>query len=316
MISLNTYSFGIGMGLVKGTKKKKFQDFVKFLKKNKLSKIEFPIDYFSKKENRKIDFYFKLLKKSKVHPIIDLEDLDKEIVRHLVKLNKFFNYEIIRIKMSNFFGGNRYLVKNFKKTQKNFIRKLKESVKLIENSKLKFAIENHQDLNSRELIEIIKKTSKKYVGINWDIANSLATIETPDEFFQNAKKFIINVHSKDYKIIMTNNGFFLKRCIIGEGVVDFKKYIKYFKKNKINLSIELGAQISRHCNFRNKEFIKSHNLSKSKIKKFDIYLKSKSINENPFTEWELYKNVKKSYKSEINDVKKSIRYIKDLYEKQ
>ena len=46
MISLNTYSFGIGMGLVKGTKKKKFQDFVKFLKKNKLSKLEFPIDYF------------------------------------------------------------------------------------------------------------------------------------------------------------------------------------------------------------------------------------------------------------------------------
>ena len=140
MISLNTYSFGIGMGLVKGTKKKKFQDFVKFLKKNKLSKLEFPIDYFSKKENRKIDFYFKLLKKSKVHPIIDLEDLDKEIIRHLVKLNKIFNYEIIRIKMSNFFGGNRYLVKNFKKTQRNFIRKLKESVKLIENSKLKFAI--------------------------------------------------------------------------------------------------------------------------------------------------------------------------------
>ena len=54
---------------------------------------------------------------------------------------------------------------------------------------------------------------------------------------------------------MSNNGFYLKRCIIGEGVVDFKKYIKYFKKNKINFSIELGAQISRHCNFRNKEFI-------------------------------------------------------------
>jgi len=317
MISLNTYSFGIGMGLIKGIKKKlKFQDFINFSKRNHIYKLEFPIDFFLKKENKKIEFYFNLLKKSKMTPIIDLEELDEKIIKSLVKLSSIFDFEIIRIKMSNFFGGNRHDVKNFELTRIKFVKKLKKLIKIIEKSNLKFAIENHQDLNSNEIIKIIRKTSVKKVGINWDIANSLATIETPDEFFKKSKKFIINVHSKDYKVIESNKGFFLKRCTIGEGIVDFKKYIKYFKKKKINFSVELGAHISRHCHFKNKNFIKSHKLSKTKIQKFTKYLKEKSINENPYTEWELYKNVKKSYKTELNDVKKSIKFIKNLYAKK
>lgn len=317
MIALNTYSFGLGLGLAKGSKKvMHFKEFINFSKKNNIKTLEFPIDYFSKKEKKPIEYYLNLIHLSQFKTIIDLEELNPKIIKKLAELSKIFNYKIIRIKMSNFFGGNRHLVKNFNQTKIKFIKQLKKSIKIIKNSDVKFAIENHQDLNSKEIIDIIKQTSVSKVGINWDIANSLATIETPEEFFKNAKKYIINVHSKDYKIIKSNDGFYLKRCIIGKGVVDFKKFIKFFKSNNINFSIELGAHISRHCNFKNKQFIKSHRLSKTKIKKFKKYLNAKSVDENPFTEWELHKNLKKSYKNEINDVKASINFAKKLYAKK
>mgnify|MGYP001365504674 FL=1 len=132
MISLNTYSFGIGMGLIKGIKKKlKFQDFINFSKRNHIYKLEFPIDFFLKKENKKIEFYFNLLKKSKMTPIIDLEELDEKIIKSLVKLSNIFDFEIIRIKMSNFFGGNRHDVKNFELTRIKFVKKLKKLIKII-----------------------------------------------------------------------------------------------------------------------------------------------------------------------------------------
>jgi len=47
MISLNTYSFAIRMGLLKNNEKNwSFEDFLKFCKKKKLKKIEFTIYYF------------------------------------------------------------------------------------------------------------------------------------------------------------------------------------------------------------------------------------------------------------------------------
>jgi hypothetical protein len=305
------------MGLAKNSKKNmNFLDYITFSKANNIKNLEFPIDYFSKIEKKNFLHYFKILKKNNFNFIIDLEDLNFKKLKELVELSKIYNFNIIRIKMSNFFGGNRYLVKNFDKLKIKFIDDLKNAIKIIKKTNLKFAIENHQDLNSKELVEIIKKTSKNKVGINWDIANSLATIETPDDFFKNVKKYIINVHSKDYKIILSNEGFYLKRCIIGDGVVNFKKYISFFKKKKINFSIELGAHISRHCNLENKKFISSHNLSRGRVLKFKNYLNKKSFNENPFTRWEIEKNLKASYKDEINDVKASIQFVKKLYEKK
>ena len=54
MISLNTYSFGYSMGLLKKAPAKSWKliDFIKFCKPKKINSLEFPIDYFLKKEKR------------------------------------------------------------------------------------------------------------------------------------------------------------------------------------------------------------------------------------------------------------------------
>ena len=60
MISLNTYSFAIRMGLLKNKMNIwNFKDFLKFCKKKKIKKIEFPIAYFSKIEEKNFEYYFK-----------------------------------------------------------------------------------------------------------------------------------------------------------------------------------------------------------------------------------------------------------------
>ena len=182
MISLNAYSFGYAMGLLNKNKIWYFKDFINFIKKNNLKRIEFPVDYFSKKEKKNFEFFFKILKKENIKFIVDLEDLNINSFITLKNLSKKYDFTLIRVKMSNYFGGNRHLIKNFNLTKKTFVKKLKKIVRILKDSPLKIAIENHQDLNSKELINIINKTSKKKVGINWDIGNSLATIETPEDF--------------------------------------------------------------------------------------------------------------------------------------
>ena len=124
--------------------------------------------------------------------------------------------------MSNLFGGNRYKQADFYKKKKNFVKFIKKSVKLIDNSRILLVIENHQDLNSHDLNKIVNELGSEFVAINWDIGNSVACGETPDDFYNNSSKYIKNIHLKDYNIFYNGKIIILNRVPFGKGF--FKKY--------------------------------------------------------------------------------------------
>ena len=311
MITLNTYSFALRMGLLNNKEKKwTFENFLTFCKKKKLKSIEFPIDYFSKIEKKNFEYYFNLLKNYNIDPVIALENFEIQYIKKLINNSKKYDLKIIRIKMSNNFGGNRYKQKNFYILKKKFINKLQKIKNIIKKTNIKIAIENHQDLSSHDLIKIIKDLRCKNIGLTWDIGNSLATCETPDQFFENTKNNIFSAHCKNYKIILSDNGFFLKRSKINEGSINIKKYIKFFKKNKINISLELAAHVNRHCDLYEKNFLKHHKIKKNKLKDFSNYIQKNSRNESPFTNWEIYKDIDLTSKNEVNEFNYSLKELK------
>ena len=303
MIGLNTYSFALNTGLVKGKKKKwSFINIIKILQENELNHLEFPIDLFSSKEKKNYQYYLNFLKENKINYIIDLEKFSLKKIKYLIKLRKKFKFNIVRVKMSNFFGGNRYRVKNFENIKKNFYKNIIKCDKLKPNFKI--AIENHQDLTSLELLEIVQLAKNKKIYINWDIGNSLATFETPEFFFQRLKKYIINVHIKNYLIFNTKLGFCLKRTDLKKGIIELKKYIKIFYKKKIYQSIELAAYKQRHCDYKLNEYLEQLSVKKKQKVDFKKYLKKHT------SKIEGIKKQHFSYKKEIEEFKKSVDYVK------
>ena len=118
---------------------------------------------------------------------------------------------------------------------------------ILKKNHIKLAIENHQDLDSNDILKIIKYVGKNYVGINFDIGNTFATCELPLEFFKKVKKYIINIHLKDYIILPTKKGYALYKCPIMEGDGQVSKILQLIKLNKIKcpISLELGAKTQR-----------------------------------------------------------------------
>ena len=305
MIGLNTYSFALNIGLVKKKKKKwSFLDFVNFLKTNKLNHLEFPIDLFSKIEKKKYEFYLNLLQKNKTKYVIDLEKFSIKKIKHLIKLRKKFKFDIVRVKMSNFFGGNRYKINNFYQVKKKFYKDIIYCDKL--KPKFQIVIENHQDLTSLELLKLVKLAKHNKISINWDIGNSLATAETPEFFFNKLKDYIINVHIKNYLIYDTKLGFCLKRIDLNNGVINLKKYIKYFHKRNIHQSIELPAYKIRYCNFKLSKYLKSLSVKKNQATIFRNFLKDKSLKKSKI------KIQHYSYKKEIEEFKSSLNYVREI----
>tara|TARA_B100000925_G_C21990562_1_gene466617 strand:- start:568 stop:1572 length:1005 start_codon:yes stop_codon:yes gene_type:complete len=262
-ISLNYYSFGFYGGLISEPSACEtilgIDGLVSLAKKYDLKGIEIPFDHFYDINQIQdgMTVVNKILDKN-LEVFIDLESFNEKYINSLLPLLSESNINIIRVKMDQnhktIYGGNRYLSSTFKSSVKKFKKKISNLMPSLEKYSVALAIENHQDFHSLELVEIADNFNSDLIGITWDVGNSLAVGDTIESFYLNAGHLIKNVHLKDYKVYKSSKGIRLLRCPLGDGVVDYLKLFKDLEQYNVNMSIELGAQITRECNINYQQY--------------------------------------------------------------
>ncbi|MCW5982330.1 MAG: sugar phosphate isomerase/epimerase [Bryobacteraceae bacterium] len=110
-----------------------------------------------------------------------------------------------------------------------------------------FAIENHQDFGSQELIDFATEGGAN-VGICIDTGNPLAVGEEPVAFARKVAPLVRHVHLKDYNAQWTDEGYRLVRCAIGDGCVPFPEIVAALAAHhsELTASLEPGALEVRH----------------------------------------------------------------------
>ena len=128
------------------------------------------------------------------------------------------------------------------------LAQLKEATAIAEKAGVNLAVENHQDLASEELLWLCESIGSAHFGITLDTGNPLATAEEPIDYFQRVAPYLKNVHLKDYSIYLSEEGYRLVRCPLGQGVIDFPALFKILAPvcPDVTMSIELGALEARH----------------------------------------------------------------------
>ena len=306
-LNLNYYSFGyLGGFLDKSRDKFTINDLIKFASKYELGGVEFPIDYLLKNFND----LSQLLVNNKMDIFISFENFSVKKIKFIVPYLKKNNIHKARIKMSNHFGGNRYRIKTFKEEYISFQKNLISLKSFLIDNQFKLLIENHQDLNSHDILYIINFVSNKCIGVNWDIGNSLATGETPTQFYNNVKDHIFNIHIKDYKALLKKRSLELYRCSIGDGNIGLNKILGLLKEDnyQYSMSIELGAYTKRVSHifsenywnefpyFNNKHKSEYFNYLNSTVKKSSVTIRDELV----------------SRRLELLQIEKSINNLKHL----
>jgi len=130
---------------------------------------------------------------------------------------------------------------------------------------IKIAIENHGDVNSTELIQIVEKLSNPNIGICFDLGNTLMTFEDPLEAADKTAPYIVTTHFKDYKIQLTNYGFKVVGVAPGKGNIDLGSAYRILTEktnlDRIILEIPVEAEgdekftIAKEDDYVNRSFI-------------------------------------------------------------
>ena len=145
-------------------------------------------------------------------------------------------------------GDRRPLAGRWQPFLQQVLAGLREATAIAERAGVNLAVENHQDLASEELLRLCESIGSQSFGITLDTGNTLATAEEPLDFARRVAPLVKNAHLKDYQVYMSNEGYHLVRCPLGQGVVDFPALFNIFSETcpHITMSIELGALQARH----------------------------------------------------------------------
>ncbi len=113
---------------------------------------------------------------------------------------------------------------------KDVLQKVKTDIKYIkdthEHTGLKFVIEQHEDLKSDELNQLVEEANFSNFSLLFDFGNMFNANELPLDAFDKMKDNITQVHMKDAIRIPEGKGFGHEASLSGNGEVPFKTLLK------------------------------------------------------------------------------------------
>ena len=323
-LSLSAYAFGYGCGFIQDDRsdaadltKMTLEDLSAISVKYELGGVEIPVDkYFGGEQFKDLVPYILRLKSLNLRLIFALEVFKSEFFEKIAPIVKHYGNAFVRVKICNFYGGNRYNIPAYKTDLEEFRQQMIQAIEQIDKYGIKILIENHQDITLEDIFDLVREFGANRIGVNWDTGNSFPTGETVQSFLTKTKHLIGNVHLKDYKVQLTSEGYVMNRCTLGNGIVDFEYLISELLQQNPNIpfTIELGAMNGREAHV-NKEIYWEYTkgISLAERKNLIDYISSKAENDADLSSpWERKSSPQEILEYEMSEVIDSIVYIKEL----
>jgi 3-oxoisoapionate decarboxylase len=322
-INLSIYSFGYSAGFINDDRPEAapptifIDNIADLADEYGFGGIEFPIDrYFPIDRVNEAQSFIEMLKERGLRSAIDLETFDRAYIEKLIPILQKTGISWARIKMSGFYGGNRYRESDFHKWVDEFVGSLFSLTPMLRNAGIILLIENHQDLGADDLAKIVGTVAADCVGVNWDVGNSLPVPDSPETFLEKTAGFIGNVHLKDYRLYRSENGYRMIRCPLGEGVIDFQSLLRRLQQSKgvVPMALELGAQNARHADIFETAYWEAYSpvTVAEKIPFFAFLNRHLEDGDNWESKWERRKSGAEIIQGEKDDLEQSIAFLKKL----
>ncbi len=115
---------------------------------------------------------------------------------------------------------------------------------IVKKHRLKLAVENHKDLTSDELAELMREFSCEWLGVNVDTGNNLALLEDPIATVDALAPFAMSVHLKDMAVQPHESGFQLSEVTCGKGFLELPRLVAALSKAnpEIRFNLEMATR--------------------------------------------------------------------------
>jgi sugar phosphate isomerase/epimerase len=175
-----------------------------------------------------------------VRPPKDRADVDRFAAE--VRTAKEVGAAVLRTFLSN---GRRYETFDSAAAFRQWREQADESLALAEpvvaRHGVRLAVENHKDLRSGELADLLKRLDSRHVGACVDTGNNIALLEDPLEVVETLAPWAYTVHLKDMGVAEYDDGFLLAEVPLGEGFLDLRKVVAVLRgaRPEVRFNLEM-----------------------------------------------------------------------------
>jgi sugar phosphate isomerase/epimerase len=132
--------------------------------------------------------------------------------------------------------GRRYEVFDstaaFRKASEQARQALLLAKPVVEREGIRLAVENHKDLESKALVELLRAIDSPQVGACVDTGNSLALLEPPLETVEALAPYAFTTHLKDLGLEEYADGFLMSEVPLGAGFLDLARVVQVLREAK------------------------------------------------------------------------------------
>jgi sugar phosphate isomerase/epimerase len=107
---------------------------------------------------------------------------------------------------------------------------IRHSLPSLHDGGVRLAIENHGDLTSTELVDLVERIDDPAVGICLDTGNALAVFEDPLAAAERMIPFAVTTHFKDCAVIPTGSGFRVCGAPLGRGMLPLEDLFRLIEE--------------------------------------------------------------------------------------
>ncbi len=97
-------------------------------------------------------------------------------------------------------------------------------------SGVRIAIENHADLQARELKAVIEAAGADFVGACLDTGNPVWAVEDPHLTLETLAPYVVTTHVRDSVVFETDRGAAFQWVNLGEGCLDVARFVRDFQR--------------------------------------------------------------------------------------
>lgn len=121
---------------------------------------------------------------------------------------------------------------------------------------LKFAVENHGELRTEDVLRIIHEVGTDVCGALLDPENTVRVMDDPKRALKMLGKHILCTSVRDFMVYESEEGATIQCTAIGQGMMDYKFYTKFLAENcpGVPIHVETIGSAKRSIPFLKPEF--------------------------------------------------------------
>jgi sugar phosphate isomerase/epimerase len=180
---------------------------------------------------------------------------------------------------------------------------------------IRIAIENHAgDMQAGELVTLIKEAGGDFVGATMDSGNAAWSLEDPLQNLEILGPYVVSTGIRDSMIWETPEGAIVQWTAVGEGLVDFKAYMKRFSKlcPGVPIQLEIISGFPRAVPYLKEEFWRAYPNARARQFSGFLALAKRGRPLQPFVPPSGMKQLAAEKAYQIDQLQRSVKYCKEV----